>query len=175
MVEQHDKQAPVSDSASAPRGRRNYASCLATMVVVIAFLTVPAFGKELWGRDVWRWAGASWPGGVYSLAVTLGLAVPCLLLLVFAALTSVNWQRFKARSCAWTATACFGLIALLAMGGAVAETWPFGGGRRGSPGGTETSRHYPALWAAGGGATLLGFLVLAVVIRRREKQRLSRS
>ncbi|MFC8125747.1 hypothetical protein [Streptomyces sp. NPDC057302] len=144
------------------------------MVLVLAFVAgVPAVGKELWGRDVWRWAGASWPGGVYNLAVLLGLAVPCLLLLLFAALTSLDWQRYKARSFAWASAAFAGFSVLVAIGGAAAETSPFGGGRRGAlrgtAGGTDTSREYPGLWAAGGGATLVGILVLTVLILLRER------
>ncbi|MGW6062285.1 hypothetical protein [Streptomyces sp. NPDC055189] len=103
----------------------------------------------------------------------LGLAVPGLLLLLFAALTSVDWQRHKARSAAWAATALSCVTALVLTGGAVVDASPFGGGRWGSPGGTDTSRHYPGLWAVGCGATLLGILVLTVVIRTREKRRIS--
>ncbi|MGE6736309.1 hypothetical protein [Streptomyces sp. NPDC059900] len=168
-MEQNEQQAPVSDSASVPAGRRSYGSCLAVVGVMGCFVGVPAVGGGLWGRGVWRWAGASWPGGVYSLAVLMGLAVPCLLLLMFASLTSLDWQRYRARSFAWTAAACAGFAALVVVGGAAVETSPFGGGRRGSPGGTDTSREYPGLWAVGGGATLLGIAVLTVLILVREK------
>lgn len=42
------------------------------------------------------------------------------------------------------------------IAGTIAETLPFSGGRHGSPGGTDTSRHYPALWAIGLAANIVG-------------------
>ncbi|MFH8612850.1 hypothetical protein ACH4D5_35795 [Streptomyces sp. NPDC018029] len=170
-MEQDEEQAPVSDAASAPTRRRDYKTCLAMVVVIACVVCVPAVGGELWGRDVWRWAGVSWPGGVYSFAVLMGLSVPGLLLLLFAALTSLDWQRHAVRSFAWAGAAFGGFIVLIAIGGAVVDTWPFGGGRRGGPGGTDTSRQYPSLWAAGLGATVVGILVLTVLILMSEKKR----
>ncbi|MFI1212074.1 hypothetical protein ACH4UV_31240 [Streptomyces sp. NPDC020802] len=69
-------------------------------------------------------------------------------------------QRF-----AWIVGAVVCVVILEVLFGAILETWPFGGGRRGSPGGTDTSRRYPALWVTGLAATLVGAPLAKAFIR----------
>ncbi|MFC7261218.1 hypothetical protein [Streptomyces lutosisoli] len=65
------------------------------------------------------------------------------------------WEP-RPRRFAWSVGAVVCVVIFEFLASAIPETWPFGGGRHGSPGGTETSRRYPALWAIGLAATLVG-------------------
>lgn len=153
MKNEKEGSARGEDSTKQRRGL----SCLIMAGLLLGLFVVPRLGNALWGPEVWRWAGTSWPGGAYAFAVTAGLAVPLLAVLfalsVFKAVEP--WEPWPRRF-AWIVGAVLCVVIFEFLAGAIPETWPFGGGRHGSPGGTETSRRYPALWAIGLAATLVG-------------------
>jgi len=57
------------------------------------------------------------------------------------------------------------VVTLEVLGGTILETLPSGGGRHGGLGGTDTSRRYPAHWATGLAATLVGIALAVVFVR----------
>ncbi|QQM43019.1 hypothetical protein [Streptomyces liliifuscus] len=134
--------------------------------LILGLFVVPGVGKGQWGPEVWRWAGTSWPGGAYGFAVAVGLAVP-LLAVVFLLCVSKAVELWEPglRRFTWGVGAVVCIVVLEVLFGAILETWPFGGGRRGSPGGTDTSRRYPALWVTGLAATLVGVPLAKLFIR----------
>lgn len=141
-------------------------SCLIMVGLIVGLFVVPGVGKGQWGPEVWRWAGISWPGGVYGFAVAAGLAVPLLAVLFFLCVCkAVEPWELGLRRFAWGVGAVVCIVILEVLFGAIPETWPFGGGRRGSPGGTDTSRRYSALWVTGLAATLVGVPLTMAFVR----------
>lgn len=154
-----------ADGKGGPKRQRGL-SCLIMVGLILGLFVVPGWGKGQWGPEVWRWAGTSWPGGAYGFAVAAGLAVPLLAVFFFLCVSKAvePWES-RLRRCAWGVGAVVCVVILEVLFGAIPETWPFGGGRRGSPGGTDTSRRYSALWVTGFAATLVGVPLTMAFVR----------
>ncbi|AVH58462.1 hypothetical protein C4B68_24820 [Streptomyces dengpaensis] len=141
-------------------------TCLIVVGIVLGLVVVPVWGKQAWGPEVWRWAGGSCPGGAYGFAVVAGLAVPLLFVIFALCLFQVvePWKP-RLRRFVWGVGAVVCVVTLEVLFGAIMESLPFGGGRHGGPGGTDTSRQYPALWAIGFAASLVGIPLAVLLVR----------